>query len=238
MSCQICYNAFDHSKHKPYFLSCPHTFCLECLDRLADSKCPTCKKQFNAKYPNLALLEFIPESTYDTAKHNLERTLNEANELKKIIVRDYEQLLSENLNKIKSLKRNINTSANEMINLIKLNQTKLLKQANCYEQSILKQIEHFKLDDTIDDKIAYTKLGLSKNGLDESELTRLNSELNEMKLELIKIKKMSRLNNNYEFIKYKTINSETGAFGEITSNETVSLTYFLYLMNFFINYVN
>ena len=65
MSCDICFNNYDHSIHKPYMLSCPHTFCLSCINKLSNKKCPNCSISISVKNPNIALLEFIKESIYD-----------------------------------------------------------------------------------------------------------------------------------------------------------------------------
>jgi hypothetical protein len=51
MQCEICLNKYDHSRHKPYFLSCPHTFCIDCLNRLQENKCPACQSKFQEKFP-------------------------------------------------------------------------------------------------------------------------------------------------------------------------------------------
>ena len=72
MECGICYEQYDHSIRKPHLLSsCGHTYCLSCLKRLVDYSCPTCKKISIEKYPNNALIEFIPESNYDKLKSKI-----------------------------------------------------------------------------------------------------------------------------------------------------------------------
>jgi len=66
MNCEICFEPFDHSAHKPYSLSsCPHTYCTICLDRLTSNKCPQCSKQIIGKNVNIQLLKLIPKSEYD-----------------------------------------------------------------------------------------------------------------------------------------------------------------------------
>ena len=60
MDCNICYESFDHSIRKPYSLSsCPHTYCLKCLDQLNNNKCPNCNEPIKGKNINIALLCFF-----------------------------------------------------------------------------------------------------------------------------------------------------------------------------------
>ena len=70
-SCEICFEPFDHSIHKPYNLSCPHTYCLKCIQIFKDNKCPACNKEIKEKYPSTAILRLIPESNYDKLKTKL-----------------------------------------------------------------------------------------------------------------------------------------------------------------------
>jgi hypothetical protein len=70
MECDICCESFDHSIRKPYSLSsCPHTFCLKCLEEYS-KECPECRRPINGKNINIALLKLIPESSYDKIKSN------------------------------------------------------------------------------------------------------------------------------------------------------------------------
>ena len=82
MTCQICFNSYDHSIRKPYSLSCPHTFCICCLEKLKGNKCPSCNLSIINKNPNLALLEFIPESSYDKIKAESLKAINEIHEIR------------------------------------------------------------------------------------------------------------------------------------------------------------
>jgi len=69
MECVICVNLYDHSIHKPYSLtSCPHTYCLKCLDKFNNNNCPQCGIPINGKNLNIELLKLIPESSYDKLK--------------------------------------------------------------------------------------------------------------------------------------------------------------------------
>jgi hypothetical protein len=59
MNCQLCLEPFDTSFRKPYHLSCPHTFCIICLNDLKENVCPNCKKLITEKHPNEAIIELM-----------------------------------------------------------------------------------------------------------------------------------------------------------------------------------
>ncbi|XP_013419853.1 tripartite motif-containing protein 2 [Lingula anatina] len=49
LSCQVCFEQYDHEEHQPKLLPCHHTFCMKCIDGLKTSKgkakCPTCRQE-------------------------------------------------------------------------------------------------------------------------------------------------------------------------------------------------
>ncbi|XP_052121310.1 uncharacterized protein LOC113205760 [Frankliniella occidentalis] len=47
LECDICTERFDGAERLPKVLPCGHTACLQCLGRLPDSSCPTCRRDFN-----------------------------------------------------------------------------------------------------------------------------------------------------------------------------------------------
>lgn len=59
MNCEICTKPFNHSDRIPYKLSCPHTFCLNCVDNLKSNSCPNCNVIITIKNPNFAILNFV-----------------------------------------------------------------------------------------------------------------------------------------------------------------------------------
>ena len=126
MDCDICYSHYDHSIHKPYMLSCPHTFCISCVNRLTTNKCPTCNAEIFIKNPNIALLNLISESSYDQLKDSLQKSLNKINEIKNELKTKSETKLNKYLAKIDSAKEGIKNEANKLIQLIKSSELKLL----------------------------------------------------------------------------------------------------------------
>jgi hypothetical protein len=119
MNCEICFVPFDHSIRIPNHLACAHTYCLSCIKKLTNNKCPTWNKRFIEKNPNIALLKLIPESIYDKLK---EQVLKGCPELKEI---DQNLKISrtEKLNKLetslKSIKQHISDKTNKMDNILR-----------------------------------------------------------------------------------------------------------------------
>ena len=74
MECFICLNDYDHSVHLPKSLSCPHTICSSCLERIHDSRCPHCRTPITIVNTNLGLLALVPD---------LLQSANEVRQLKK-----------------------------------------------------------------------------------------------------------------------------------------------------------
>ena len=46
LTCSVCFNEFDDNSHKPKFLSCHHTLCLECIKVLIKLVLKTHLNQF------------------------------------------------------------------------------------------------------------------------------------------------------------------------------------------------
>ena len=69
MNCGICFENFNHTKHKPYSIStCPHTYCLTCIQRLWKERCPQCRAIISDINVNISLLKFIPETDENFTK--------------------------------------------------------------------------------------------------------------------------------------------------------------------------
>ncbi|XP_052121910.1 uncharacterized protein LOC113218216 isoform X2 [Frankliniella occidentalis] len=47
MACDLCTEHFDGAERAPKVLPCGHTACLQCLQRLQDSRCPTCRRNID-----------------------------------------------------------------------------------------------------------------------------------------------------------------------------------------------
>ena len=51
--CEICLNRYDTISRRPYSLvPCGHTFCMNCMNQIPSSACPTCRAGFINKIPN------------------------------------------------------------------------------------------------------------------------------------------------------------------------------------------
>ena len=133
MNCEICFNPYDHSIHKPYVLSCPHTFCIGCVNQLTVNKCPTCNTEISIKNPNIALLNLIPESSYDKLKAAFEKTLNELTDIMNTVNVKGEPKLIEFLEKVISTRNSIKNEISKFIELVKSSEEEQLDQLKSIE---------------------------------------------------------------------------------------------------------
>ncbi|XP_052124729.1 uncharacterized protein LOC113206702 isoform X8 [Frankliniella occidentalis] len=70
LECDICSERFDGAERLPKVLPCGHTACLQCLRRLPDSCCPTCRRDFNGPpvqlITNFLALKLVEEAKLDS----------------------------------------------------------------------------------------------------------------------------------------------------------------------------
>ncbi|XP_026294191.1 uncharacterized protein LOC113218176 [Frankliniella occidentalis] len=70
MECDICTEHFDGAERLPKSLPCGHTVCLQCLGRLPDRRCPTCRQDFNGPPDglptNFMVLRFLKRRRLDS----------------------------------------------------------------------------------------------------------------------------------------------------------------------------
>jgi len=181
MNCKICLQPFDHSTHKPYSLSsCPHTYCLECIDKfqLNDNKCPHCREPIKGKFINIALLEVVPESNYDKLKAITLKAFIEINEIKNNLKKSNEEKLSMHEIKLKSIKQTISDETNKIINIFKQNEKFLSDECDIIFNDIKDNLNLNKFE------IVESKARIEKNELNEAELTNLNNLIYEIKKNL------------------------------------------------------
>ncbi|XP_026285407.2 uncharacterized protein LOC113211298 isoform X3 [Frankliniella occidentalis] len=71
MECDICVDLFDDAELLPKVLPCGHTVCLQCLRRLPDRSCPTCRRDFvgsSEELPtNFTVLQALQQGKQDSA---------------------------------------------------------------------------------------------------------------------------------------------------------------------------
>ena len=200
--------------------NCPHTFCIDCLNKLTSNKCPNCNATIITKHPNLSLMEFIPKSPLDIAREQLEITINEVTSMNTSLKKDIKNKLEEQQVKFSALRNQIHEKANELIALIKTNRNKLLRDINYYELGF--EIS-FQSDSCLDRRILHIKELFKENKLNELKINTAKEEIESVKSSLVGISlEVSKLNENVQFIANKSVDCETGDFGHIIdSNEKV-----------------
>ncbi len=184
MECVICVNLYDHSIHKPYSLtSCPHTYCLECLDKF--NKCPQCSIPINGKNLNIELLKLIPESSYDKLKAISLKIFIELNEAKQNLKKKREEKLNTHVAKIESIKQKISDETTKLINILKENEKILTDECDLKLNEINSNLDSKEFEDN-DLLKTESRNKIEKNELNEDELKQLNEKIPQSKEELNK----------------------------------------------------
>jgi len=222
MSCDICFNNYDHSIHKPYMLSCPHTFCLSCINKLSNKKCPNCSISISVKNPNIALLEFIKESIYDKMKAESQKTLNEINELKKTLTDKREVKLNEYVAKINEIKMHISNESKKFISLVKASELNLVNELTELEKKMRKRLSLSKEDSVMTKSLLLSKQFVENNSLNEEQLTKLTQETLSIKTKLNELGiQIEAFKENLEFTDYTNVSMKDGLIGEVKTNQKV-----------------
>ena len=182
--CKICFERFDHSKHKPHVLIfCTHTFCINCINKLSKDqngfKCPTCNSLIEETNPNWALLDSVQESLYDKNKKNLEKALIETEKMRAELKTNREVELKERKDKMKSLRTDIKSKSGEAVKAIHQCQRRLIIKSKNIEASLKKKYNNLVL---YEKNHIVKRVEDAKNNLDENQLSKFTSDFNEKRL--------------------------------------------------------
>lgn len=169
--CKICLNNYDHSIGKPHHLSCQHTFCIECINKIEvdSNKCPKCNQHIRVIYQNVELLELIPESNFDKLKEEALKTLSKK-----------ESEVNEHLNALKSMKESIYSQSNLLINLINEKIAESISEIELIEKSLKETLSKAKSEIVLN-QLNETEIQNFRNeiiGLDQKYEFELNTDVN------------------------------------------------------------
>lgn len=226
MSCQICCISYDHSIHKPYSLTCPHTFCLSCLNQLLENKCPICTEPILSKHPNLALLEFIGLSKYDELKEQTLKSIGSINELRNNFINKQEIKKNIYLNQLNDIRQFVTKETNELINKLKENQQAILDETGLLEKDLLKDLITINDENNIKIlNILNSKNGVEQNSLNELKLGQLFNEIEIVEKYLNDMdNKIDLFKEDYQFVLNECVDIKNGSIGEIKTEKKVSLS--------------
>ena len=218
-NCEICFEPFDHSIRKPYSLmSCPHTYCLSCLQRLTNNTCPQCAIPIIGKNLNIALLKFIPESSYDKLKSESLKVCIDLNEINQNLKNNSQIKLTKHEARLTSIKQIIKDETNKMISLLRQNEQNLTNECDTMLIEIKSNLNANKYQDEI--QIVDVKEKIEKDGYNQDELKNLNNTLLELKQKSNELSvQIKNYENYYEFIQNKILNNNL-SIGKI---ETVNI---------------
>lgn len=222
MSCEICFNLYDHSIHKPYMLSCPHTFCLECVNKFKTKKCPSCDAHIKAKNPNIALLQFVPESLYDRLKLETQKTLNEISDLRTTLKIKRESKLNKYADELSSIRNSIKNETTKLVYLLKANEAKLLEEVTKIEESLEENLTSSQAESETETKLIDEKRSVESNELNEQQLANLveDSAAEKTKIEEL-FSAVEEFKEKIEFEVHEFVSPKDGLIGEIWTNEKV-----------------
>ncbi len=213
MNCENCLNPYDHSKRKPFIISCPHRFCSDCIGhKLNDKKqCLICQKPIRSKFPDLTLMKVLPLSTYDKTRRELETCLHETKELEIKQNNLCETKFSASFTALRTQREEFTRKSNDLINLIKKCQANFLLDLDQVENKLHTNLKEIKSQSEIETKVKRAKTALDTNELDEPQLITLRDEFQNKNSELIQnITNLDKMNEFYEIIYNTNINMNTG----------------------------
>jgi len=171
---------------------------LTCVNKF--KTCPICRTDFDQKNVNLALLNFIEKSNYDNLKDISIKTYIEIQELKKNLTSTRLINLKIHEDNLKIIKNLINVEADNLITLLKNNQTCLINECN----EILNDIQSYLTPDNYENneliQINNTQESIQNNEINEKNLIDFNKTLIQIKsqINLLQIQ-IRNYSNKYNF---------------------------------------
>ena len=209
--CQICFEPFDHSIRIPYSLSsCPHTFCLKCLDQFTTKNCPKCNTLIKGRNLNMALLELIPKSEYDKLKEETLIAIISINETKNDLKNVRDEKLIHHETKLTLIKNIIKDETSELINILEQNEQILLNECDRMLNELNADLDSNNYEINVffqQMNINNIKNDIEKNYLSQDELNDINNKLFEIKKILNKLSYyVKNYVDNYKFTPNKVSN--------------------------------
>jgi len=189
-------------------MSCPHSYCLNCLEQLPTNKCPQCNKTFKDKNPNIALLKLIPKSTYDYLKDESLKSLIDLNQIKQDLKDKRETKLKHHQTKLTLIKKIIGDETNKLIDNLKQNEQQLVNECNKTFDEINAYLDSNKYEENVLLQINIdSKEQIEKNNLNKDKLNDLNNKMKEIKQQFDKLlNQVENYEKIYKFIPNKISN--------------------------------
>jgi len=184
-------------------------------------KCPKCSVCFKEKnklliMPNHAVLEFIPESSYDKLKSDSLKSYIELNEIRQDLKNNREEKLNTHVTKITTIKQTISNETNKIVKLVKKNETNLHTECDEILNEITSNFDSSKYEDDVKFQIDASKDKLEKDGLNEAELVNLNTRISQIKQQMSQLTEtIKSYENKFEFIRNHKFSNEILKIGEL-----------------------
>jgi len=189
---------------------------MSCLEKLTTKKCPTCGKKFNEKNPNMAVLEFIPESNYDKLKGESLKALIEINEAKQDLKNNRLETVKKHQTKLFLVKKVVSTETSKLVDVLKKNEETLTSQCDMMLNDLNASLDSSNYEESISFPFAKSKEAIEKNTISEEEIKNLNIKLSEIKEQLSQLTgQVKKYESNYKFTANK-VSNEHLLIGKIT----------------------
>lgn len=206
MNCEICFNKYNLSKHKPITLMpCGHTFCLYCVENFNNEKynCPTCREQISNQKPNYTVLNIINSSVTQEVNLKLKKSISQGfkdiDETQRKYNLDYLKKIEETKDKFTLMKRKINLKTTELMNILLSNQEYLLDSVDELESKCLTDLS--KAIQANDENQSFERLKkLDTNKMNPNDLYLFKSELDKINANLInRLNRFNEISYNFDF---------------------------------------
>lgn len=200
-ACKVCFQVYGTDKNRPYcILPCCHTFCNECVIKLTERNCPSCRSPFTETKVNWELYETVSQLAFEALNQKAEKFMADFKKTKEACRVLYEKKFEVHMSGILKLKRNINLSAENAMNTIFDEQKKLLAEVETIEMSLMRKVDSILFwQDRIEYKLERMLEKLSSKEMKDKEFEELKTSL-ETNLSLFKNSSRFIEQDKYEYV--------------------------------------
>lgn len=229
-SCKVCFQVYGTEKNKPFcILPCCHTFCGDCIAKLTDRHCPSCRSAITETKLNWELYETVSQLAFEALKQKAEKFMSDFQKTKEACRVLYEKKYEVHMGGITKLKRLINQNAEQAMNKIFDEQKQLLTEVDAFELSLMRKVDSILFwQDRIDYKLEKMLEKLSAKEMKDKEYEELKTSL-ETNLSLFKNSSKFIEQDKYDY-RPETADSDSQFLGKIVRiRKVIHFIYFKFL---------
>jgi hypothetical protein len=186
-----------------YFNQGGHTYCASCFNNLNTKTCPCCLTEIETTLKNWAIINIIPKPKLPQIFHDLKDLLNNGGSLLNHFDTLNKQIDANWNSMFSSIKNEINSRAEELIERIKTMQFSVLNQLNKHENEWL---ETYKKNLEFEKELNL-KCKEINSSLNKDEINMDEAKLNEFKVDL-ESNYLNNLNEKINFLEMNYLNNK------------------------------